>query len=83
MEEINKKIEMSLVPLNNYELDFIISILKYYKIRITEEIRQQPSEKDLEDRHYTNMIQNMMNKLKKYMVEEMDSAESKQEMMKE
>ncbi|HET8792522.1 MAG TPA: hypothetical protein VFM31_01915 [Nitrososphaeraceae archaeon] len=74
---------MTLVPLNNYELDFIISILKYYKIRITEEIRQQPSEKDLEDRHYTNMIQNMMNKLKKYMVEEMDSAESKQEMMKE
>ena len=74
---------MSLVPLNNYELDFIISILKYYKIRITEGIRQQPSEKDLEDRHYTNMIQNMMNKLKKYMVEEMDSAESKQEMMKE
>ena len=73
---------MTLVPLNNYELDFIISILKYYKIRITEEIRQQPSEKDLEDRHYTNMIQNMMNKLKKYMVEEMDSAESKQEMMK-
>jgi len=74
---------MTLVPLNNYELDFIISILKYYKIRITEEISGQPSEKDLEDRHYTNMIQNMMNKLKKYMVEEMDSAESKQEMMKE
>ena len=74
---------MTLVPLNNDELDFIISILKYYKIRITEEIRQQPSEKDLEDRHYTNMIQNMMNKLKKYMVEEMDSAEGKQEMMKE
>ena len=73
---------MTLVPLNNYELDFIISILKYYKIRITEEIRQQPSEKDLEDRHYTNMIQNMMNKLKKYNIEEMDSAGNKQEMMK-
>ena len=50
---------MALVPLNNYELDFIIIILKYYKIRITEEIRKQPSEKNLEDRHYTNMIQNM------------------------
>jgi len=74
---------MTLVPLNNYELDFIISILKYYKIRITEEIKQQPSEKDLEDRHYTNMIQNMMNKLKKYRIEEMDSVERKHEMMKE
>ena len=73
---------MTSVPLNNYELDFIISILKYYKIKITKGIKK-PSEKDLEDRHYTNMIQNMMNKLKKYMVEEMDSAESKQEMMKE
>ena len=47
---------MTLVPLNKNELDFIITILKYYKIRITEEIRQQPSEKDLEDHHYTNMI---------------------------
>ena len=65
---------MALVPLNNYELDFIISILKYYKIRITEEIRKQPSEKNLEDRHYTNMIQNMMNKLKKYNIEEMESS---------
>jgi len=74
---------MTLVPLNNYELDFIISILKYYKIRITGEIKQQPSDKDLEDRHYTNMIQNMMNKLKKYYEEEMDSLERKHEMMKE
>lgn len=65
---------MALVPLNNYELDFIIIILKYYKIRITEEIRKQPSEKNLEDRHYTNMIQNMMNKLKKYNIEEMESS---------
>jgi hypothetical protein len=60
---------MTLVPLNTHELDFIISILKYYKIRITQEIKQKPSEKDLEDRHYTNMIQNMMNKLEKYNVE--------------
>ncbi|HJT86184.1 MAG TPA: hypothetical protein VJ697_17020 [Nitrososphaeraceae archaeon] len=54
---------MTSVPLNNYELDFIISILKYYKIKITKGIKK-PSEKDLEDRHYTNMIQNMKNKLK-------------------
>jgi hypothetical protein len=63
---------MTLIPINKYELDFIITILKYYKIRITEEIRQQPAEKDLEDRHYTNMIQNMINKLEKYKVEKID-----------
>ncbi|MGE0242612.1 MAG: hypothetical protein AB7F53_01810 [Nitrososphaeraceae archaeon] len=63
-------LEMTLIPLNKYEIDFINTILKYYKIRITEEIRQQPSEKDLEDRHYTNMIQNMIDKLEKYKIEE-------------
>ena len=63
---------MTLIPLNKYELDFIITILKYYKIRIIEELRQQPLEKDLEDRHYPNMIQNMMNKLEKYRLEEID-----------
>lgn len=70
---------MTLVPLNKYELDFIITILKYYKIRITEEISQKPLKKDLEDRHYTNMIQTMMNKLDKYNVEEIDIAERKQD----
>jgi hypothetical protein len=74
---------MTLVPLNNYELDFIISFLKYYKIKITEGIQQQPLEKDLEDRHYTNMIQNIINKLKKYMTEEMDFVNRKQDMMQE
>jgi hypothetical protein len=36
---------MTLVPLNKYELDFIITILKYFKIRITEEISQKPLKK--------------------------------------
>ena len=60
---------MTLVPLNKHELDLIIGILKSYKLRITEDNRQ-PLQKDLEDRHYLDIIQNMINKLEKYWLEE-------------
>jgi hypothetical protein len=61
---------MILVPLNNHELDFIIAILKHYKIRITQDKKLQPLQKGLEDHHYPNMVQNMIDKLEKYLVEE-------------
>jgi hypothetical protein len=60
---------MSLVPLNKHELDFIIGILKYYKI-IKKEEKKQPLQKDLEDRYLPDMIQHMINKLEKYWIEE-------------
>ena len=66
---------MTLVPLNKHELDLIIGILKSYKLRITEDNRQ-PLQKDLEDRHYPDMIQHMIDKLEKYWVED-ESGEGK------
>jgi hypothetical protein len=56
---------MTLVPLNKHELDFIIGILNYYKIKRTDQ-KIQPLRKDLEDRHLPDMIQNMIDKLEKY-----------------
>jgi hypothetical protein len=58
---------MTLVPLNKHELDFIIGILKSYKLI---EEKRQPVRKDLEDRHYPDMIQSMIDKLEKYLIEE-------------
>jgi hypothetical protein len=61
---------MTLVDLNKHELDFIIGILKHYKIRITQDKKLQPLQKELEDRHYPDMIQHMIDKLEKYWVKE-------------
>lgn len=60
---------MTLVPLNKHELDIIIGIVKYYKLKITED-KRQPLQKELEYRHYPKMIQNIIDKLEKYLVEE-------------
>jgi hypothetical protein len=69
---------MTPVPLNNQELDFIIGILKNYKIRITQDKKLQPLQKGLEDRRYPNMVQNMIDKLERYRIEE--SSEGKNEL---
>ena len=58
---------MTLVPLNKHELDFIIGSLKTSKLMAE---KRQPLQKELEDRHYLDMIQNMIDKLEKYWMEE-------------
>jgi hypothetical protein len=58
---------MALVPLNKHELDLIIGSLKSYKLIAQ---KRQPLQKGLEDRHYQDTIQNMINKLEKYWIEE-------------